>query len=58
MRPERVIYRTWHWNWPWELMTFASWISWDWACHGTGRRGWRFMGIVCEYHSKFKINKS
>lgn len=25
-----------------------------WACHGTGRYGWRCFGIVCEYHWAWK----
>jgi len=50
MMPEKIIYRTWHWNWPWDLIDFSSWCSWRWACHGTGKYGWRCFGIVCEYH--------
>lgn len=55
MQPEKIIYRTWHWDWPWDLTSLSAWFDCKWACHGTGKYGWRFFGIVCEYHWTWKL---
>ena len=58
MLPEKLIYRTWHWDWPWELTSFAAWYEHYWPCYGTGGKyGWRFCGIVCEYHWAWKTHE-
>jgi len=53
--PEKIVYRTWHFDWPWELTSLAAWFDHQWACHGTGHYGWRFFGLVCEYRWKWQL---